>query len=777
MPVNRKRVQIKSNAGGGGVTRGARFNASGGRAVGQAFKEVSNRAARHAAEYSRAMASAAEEEGLALAKAAVFSQDEMGTPQLPPNAAERMGSIARRAYDGAIEERYAHQLTTAVRAQVGDAHNANLYDMDAFLDDANTRLEAMGENVPEHMQGAFQQISTGVLADQGAQIGRRQGQLAIRNARDRAPLTVNDAVQSAVDNVHAGYDDRARMLVDDTLEMIDKTGTEIMSPGDKRDAKKSALLRVGVARMQQDLDLAEASPAELSRIIADLKLGEDEDLLKYFQHDGVDFDKRELAGRAANEINSLLGEANRRQRERAAQAQEAGKVAIIREGGARDTQGNRELLDQDLSRRAKIRRKDGNGYRPLTMHDWANMEDEERHSLVSLSKDAGFRPESMNQFFRGAMRGDDPELLAAGFELYRDLREAPNSRGESGVDLTADLPEKVKEVYGIAELLHGSGDVGQEGIQEAFGLWNSLKEEGDWSDDKWAKELYPSIGGGMFSGGALTPDNWQDRLGEYMEDELFSGVTEEPKEREEAMRIFKTYYRAGAGLHGFDEAMEMTRQSMEGRWVETDYMNRRSSYAPEKWYPEPASDGFMDAFWKADSAVNDAIFDFIGIEKGEGIGFGIGSDALTRTRVNTFDMVAHKGIKELVENHPDPLFREQYANEGELYIGGRDYLLKPASKGTPPVYHVMMKGDDGTAHPIGTLDVRQKYEDMTKIDVNFRAREDALQERKGEMLVDKFGRNGVDQMIAEELIKNPNRDPAEIIEDFWGENFEMGDGE
>jgi len=777
MPVNRKRVQIKSNAGSGGVTRGARFSGSGGRAVGQAWRELGNRAARHAADYSRAMASAAEEEGLALAKAAVFSQDEMGTPQLPPNAAERMGSIARRAYDGAIEERYAHQLTTAVRAQVADAHSANLYDMDAFLDDANGRLEAMAANVPEHMQGAFQQISTGVLADQGAQIGRRQGQLAISNARDRAPLIVDDAVQIAVDNVHAGYGDRAIMIVDQIFETIDKTGPEIMGPGKKRDAKKSALLRIGVARMQQDLGLADASPAELSRIATDLELGEDEELLKYFQHEGVDFDKRELAARAANEVRQLMGEANRRQSEAQALAKEAGQIAIIRAGGARDTQKNRSLLDQDLSRRAKIRRADGNGYRPLNMYDWANMDAEQRHSLVSLSKDAGFRPESMDKFFRGAMRGDDPELLAAGFELYRDLREAPNSRGESGVDLTADLPEKVKEIYGIAELLHGSGTVGQEGVQEAFQLWDSLKEEGDWSDDKWAKELYPSIGGGMFSGGALTPDNWQDRLGETIEDEIFGDVTAEPKEREEALRIFKTYYRAGAGLYGFEEAMEMTRQSMEGRWVETDYMNRRSSYAPEKWYPEPGAGGFVDAFWKADSAVNDALLDFIGIEKGEGVFLGIGSDALTRTRLNTFDMIAHEGIKEMVENHPDALFREEYKNDGELYIGGRDYLLKPASKGTPPVYHVMMKGDDGTVHSIGTLDVRQKYEDLTKIDVNFRAREEALQERKGEMLVDKFGRNGIDQMIAEELVKNPNRDPADIIEEFWGENFEMGEGE
>lgn len=787
MPVIRKRVEVPSTVGQGAAVSRPQGVASPGQPRGLAVTNVAGLAdqmaqnmARAAGEYSRAMAVTAEEEGLALAKAAVFNTDEMGMPILPPDIKDRMGKIAARAYTGAIEERYAHQMTTALRAQIADAQSANLYDMDGFLADAQGRIDQMREIVPPHMQGAFQQISTGLLADGGAQIGRRQGQIAIDEARAMAPMTVDDITKTAIDNINAGYADRATQLVDDAFEMIDKYGPEIMPLDKKREAKRDVVARTGIARIKKDFDLGEADSATIRALIADLNLGQNEELLKYFEYDGFDMDAREIARAAAGQLGVFLGEANSRDAAKRERTEKQANLDLIFGGGSKDTEKNKSLMDDGLSMALKIPRADGKGYRAITMGDWATMDPKQRVQAVALMKSAGYTSASVDQFFRAVMRGDDPDALVLGFELYRDLREGMNAQGETGMDLTADLPQKVKEIYGMAEILHGSGDPGQESIMEAFEMWNVLKTEGDWSDEQWAKALERE-GAWTRGVGRPTADNWQNNLDAYLEDEIFDGVSSSPAERAEARELFKTYYRAGSGLTSVENVTEMVRQSMEGRWMDSTYMNQRSSYAPEKWYPEPPAGGILEALKKGDRAVNDALFDFLGIPKGQGIWSlglsenGVFEDNLTRARANTFDIVAHRQIAEIIDN-ADPVLRDRFKIENDIYVGGRDYILKPASKGTPPVYHVMMLDDNGTPHTVGTLDVREAYEDFTRIDVSYRSRQEALLSRKGKMLTDEFGPAGIDGLIAQELAKDPTRDPWDIIEEYWGQTMgEMWD--
>jgi len=780
MPVIRKRVEVASTVGQGGAVQRPQSAMTPAQPselrvsnVAGLANQTAGHMARMAGEYSRAMALAAQDEGMALAKAAVFNMDEMGMPQMPEEIKHRMGSIAARAYTGAIEERYAHQMTTAIRAQIQDAQSANLYDMDAFIDDAQYRIDKMREVVPEHMQGAFQQISTGLLADGGAAIGRRQGQLAVQHAQERAPMTVDDAVQTIQDNIITGYDDRATMLVEQTFEMIDAFGPEIMSPAQKRAAKQNVLVSAGVERMKRDLNLndPETSAATISALIYDLNDGTNEDLLEYFTFEGFAENKREMAAAAAGQLNFMLGEANRRGSARRQQAEDQAELGLIFQGATKSSEKNKSLMDQGLSASLKIAREDGNGYRPINLYDWVSMDGDTRSGMVALMKDAGYTSETVDQFFRVAMRGDDPGIYAAGFELYRDLREGVNSRGENGADLTADLPQKVREVYGLAEMLHGSGNVGQEAIGQAFQTWDNLKSD-PWTDERWAEQLNADLrtGGNFFwrrGGSRTTADNWQRDLDGVLDDKLFRGVAPSAAERKEAREVFQTYYEAGQGLIDFDEAVEMTRQSMDGRFVDSEYMNQRSSMAPEIHYPTPPSNGLVDALLQGDRAMNEMLFNLLGIRK------GMGPEALTRARVNTFDVVAHGLIEDLVENHDDPLVQEIFPQRNELYIGGRDYILKPITRGGgPPQYEVMMRTADGPVRSLGVIDPREAYEGLTLADRSYRARQEAVLSRKGQMLTDKFGAAGIDAHIAQELVKDPTRDPWDIIEEFWGESMD-----
>jgi len=244
MPVKRQKIEIRSN-----LSTGSGVISPPTPAALSTIGQISGDMARRAGEISKVMAGIAEKEGIALAKAAVFSEDQYGLPIMPQDISDKMGRIANEAYDGVMEERFVHQMTTAVGAQLNDASIANQYDLEGFVADAQSRIDAMAETVPEEFRGAFQQVATGLMADHGARVGRAQAQVVRRDMGTQNVNMVEQMNNQVFEQFASGNDDRGRMMVNQTIEMIQKMSPATTSAADKQKLIEQTLANSALARL------------------------------------------------------------------------------------------------------------------------------------------------------------------------------------------------------------------------------------------------------------------------------------------------------------------------------------------------------------------------------------------------------------------------------------------------------------------------------------------------------------------------------------------------
>lgn len=733
MPVLRQRERMRDDVSFSPVR--ARVSGLGETGFSRVVDQSVSMLAKQAGDFARGMALTAEDEARRLAKAAVFSADASGMPQLPPNPTARMGRIAQRTYDAGIEDRFISQMTNAARAQIAEAENANLYDLDGFTADAEARMAAMGQDVPEGFEGLFQQILGGLIVDGGAGVGYRQGQLAINEATASVPGMLLDSTASIEEAILAG-DPSVDELINMTVENIEAQPAYILDRAAKDRAIDEVYYKAGLRRLMVDFDLDEASANDLQAIQAALinPTEENKEILDYFIRPGMDAPDMEMAQQAAGHIGQLIGAANDRDRSRSDRATKGARMDSILRGEASDSSENAELLDEHLTANAGLR--DARGMvRAVQPDDWLYVEGHKRADMVQAVKGSGIVPASMQQLFRRLERGnyesDNPAELKQAFLLWRDLQEQPTQGGVT-VDMSGVAGERLTAIFGLVSDLHGSGDITDEDVWTAVTMVGNLEEQ-EWDDTRLAS--------------ALSKSNWftnEDRkearrvMGEKVQSEVFDKLDVEPleKERAEAEKVFETYLRTG---YDPDTALDMVKQQFSTRYQPSKAMGgARSAYAPEKWYPAKPAATFGAAVNDLRRAAAQAIF---GSSKtGRAIFQAMSGNVASDYGMATpFEVIANAHIESMIKRNGIEFFQAGVSldNKGKRFLrAGIDYEVTKGAIGRNgmPIYKVTLIQPSGTRIPLsGMLDITQDYETYRKIEVDAVAIERAMRSREAEI--------------------------------------------
>jgi len=568
MPVTRVRERVQT--GGRAAPSGRPADTS---PLTGVLEQNGQMMARLAADYGQIMAQTAAEEGEALAKAAVFSTGPNGLPQLPEDLEGRMGRIASRVYNQNIEQHYTHALQTAIRAQIRDAENANMYDPEAFQRDVEDRIAGMAMDLPDEYAGVFDRLVEGEMVDAGLSIGRRVAQVADATQTSQIPVMTDNWRDRALDAVWAGNDDVARTMAE-SLDFIFDAQDHILTPGQKEELARGLWAEVGAARLIRDLDLVNSDdPAEIASLIERLNSGRDPELMKYFEDPRTGEPSYEMAAVAADRLGQYLSASNQRATAIRQRDQTAADMTLMVQGVTTKSKERQATLDliyaNDIGLEADGQR------RPMQWQDWFGLNADQRHRLVRRTKDVGYLSTSLEQAFRRLDTYRDSDEAADLFLLYRDLKEGPNNRGEVR-DMTGDLPERVQQVMELASALHGFGGVASESIGEAFRLMDGLEGQ-DWGDEQLA-DLLNRKNREWGRDTRITEETAQGELRRLIGTNM-SDIEMGERQMGMATTLLETWLRTDNSL---EDSLAMTRAAMEGRFSESGAMLgvERSEYAP-----------------------------------------------------------------------------------------------------------------------------------------------------------------------------------------------------
>lgn len=699
------------------------------------LRETTADMTRKAADFARGMAAAAEEEAKALAKAAVFSTGPNGLPQLPPNVTERMGRIARRTYDATIEDRFAHQMQTAIKGQINDARNANMYDLDGFIMDAESRISQMALDIPPGYEGMFQQISSGLMVDTGASIGYAQAQLQQEEAAVSAEQMAIDARSLIVDRIWRGEDEDAQAMIEAEVERIRAARPETISPSDKVKMIDDLYYEAGLRRMFRDFGIDEnnLSSDQLAALNAALQTGKDERIIGYFTRpdaNGEPIFDRKMAERAGYKVQEFMGVASARDAAVTKQAETAFTVDAVMAGKGSGTAKEKEAMDIGLGERLGLDR-------PLMPEDWAAMDDRTRTSVVQAVKDGGFESDSLATYFRTLEGESDPDALTRGFMLWRDLREQANSKGVVR-DLSGVAGARMGAIFARADNLHAGGTSLDLAARDAVAMAEKLflqDQNKAWDDRALAAAMNRDRTWlGTAFGARIDETNVRDKLAEIVDEIVFPDMDTTAEERAKAIDMLETHIRIGATA---PDAIEYTRQQQIDRYAESSAMGKRSAFAPEVHFPDPPAQSFGELFRGYQTyakgmgksvgevfleAPNALIPNFIG-----SYSVGLGADF---DRATVFERAANVEVQKMIEG--SGLDLETVYGDGELQRGadgsrflgnrflkpGRDYTLEYArpGKGGKPVYRVTLKQPGGISIQLdGELDVTEEYRKASEL--------------------------------------------------------------
>ena len=747
MPVKRERISIADRRQIN-PANAPRTN------VGSAMGALAESLANQANQYAQVMATEAEDKAKAWVRAAVLTTDENGMPAPPENITEGMGSIARRVYDEGIYDKMTYQMGVAIDNQINEAKNANMYDMEAFNEDASARLDSMFADVPEAMQGAYQQLRTKAMVDAGATIGRSQALLQMDVQRNllvgQNDQDVDLIADKFLENTPQARDELG-VIFEMAIEGIMSTPDHIASPEVKKQLIDKLTYAISAGRIRADLNTNDMTIAQLDGLINELQDPEQENiefLREYFpsfdmakneafkDQDGQIVPDRAAAKKFASELQQIKGGLHAQEAKEQKEREEEGLTKLVADGQAPTNSSNQTRLDRILMGQLKDVGYNG----PINADTWRSgvLNEKQRTTAMYQMKRSGMIPMSLARAFRSVNSDMDDDQLANMYELYTDMRFAPSGEGNPS-DISHLIPEKILARFLVADAIHGDGGGYNEGFREALRMAETYEDpQNQWDLLTWSNSL--KADGLKIIGDELTEDSLNNSIDQHLIKNVFDGSFR-TQELTQARDFFKIMFQQHAGLVGTKDSLsaatDLVRNGMKSRFVESSYILQKSMFAPEKHYPEPMPDNIIDAakllgkkalgnLIKADEKlVGNAkqfyqfLNPFLSVKSDDVVEPDLGS---ARVLATPFDMVINQHIDDLFANNPDLVpqhFKTKkfisFGNEG-IWEGGVHYQLIPLEqRGYPPKYKIqMLLKDQSRGHIIDEeFDPYPAYQELT----------------------------------------------------------------
>ena len=729
MPVKRERISIADRRQIN-PANAPRTN------VGSAMGALAESLANQANQYAQIMATEAEDKAKAWVRAAVLTTDENGMPAPPENITEGMGSIARRVYDEGIYDKMTYQMGVAIDNQINEAKNANMYDMEAFNQDASARLDSMFADVPEAMQGAYQQLRTKAMVDAGATIGRSQALLQQEVTKENWNGIVENDVDGISQNILLGNDQEAALQLEMAIGSLMEEKDHILNPSEKLQKINQIMYAMSKSRVQRDFNTNDMTVAQLDGMIAELLDPEQKNiefLREYFpafdmatndlvvDADGQVIPDRAAAKKFVSELQQIKGGLYAQEAKEQKEREEAGKVSLVADGQAPTNPSNQTRLDRILMGQLKDVGYNG----PINADTWRSgvLNEKQRTTTMYQMKRSGMIPMSLARAFRSVNSDMDDDQLANMYELYTDMRFAPSGEGNVS-DISHLIPEKVLASFLVADAIHGDGGGYNEHFRDALRMAETYQDpQNQWDLSTWNSFLNKD--GFKMLGDELTDENLDASIDNYLINNVLDS-NYRVEELGQARTLFKVMFQQNAGMVGeytasnstsaLDRTTSLVENAMASRFVESDYIVQKSMYAPEKFYPEPMPENILEVFSqlgkkalgnliKADEQlVGDFIqwaeiinpFSPLRPPSNDVVNPDLGS---ARLLAGPFDFIVNDHINQLIEDGAfDPLHMKK--KDRSLWEAGVHYRLIPLEQhGYPPQYKIqMLTKDQSTGH-------------------------------------------------------------------------------
>ena len=731
MPVNRERISIADRRQIN-PANAPRTN------VGSAMGAMAEVLANQANQYAQVMATEAEDKAKAWVRAAVLTTDENGMPAPPENITEGMGSIARRVYDEGIYNKMTYQMGVAIDNQINEAKNANMYDMEAFNQDASARLDSMFADVPEAMQGAYQQLRTKAMVDAGATIGRSQALLQQEVTKENWNGIVENDVDGISQNILLGNDQEAALQLEMAIGSLMEEKDHILNPSEKLQKINQIMYAMSKSRVQRDFNTNDMTVAQLDGMIAELLDPEQENidfLREYFpafdmatndlvvDADGQIIPDRAAAKKFVGELQQIKGGLYAQEAKEQREREEAGKVSLVADGQAPTNPSNQTRLDRILIGQLKDVGYNG----PINADTWRSgvLNEKQRTTAMYQMKRSGMIPMSLARAFRSVNSDMDDDQLANMYELYTDMRFAPSGEGNVS-DISHLIPEKVLASFLVADAIHGDGGGYNEHFRDALRMAETYEDpQNQWDLSTWNSFLNKD--GFKMLGDELTDENLDASIDNYLINNVLDS-NYRVEELGQARTLFKIMFQQNAGMVGeytasnstsaLDRTTSLVENAMVSRFVESDYIVQKSMYAPEKFYPEPMPENILEVFSqlgkkalgnliKADEQLVGDFIQWVEIinpfsplrpPSNEVVNPDLGS---ARLLAGPFDFIVNDHIDQLIENGAfDPLHMKK--KDRSIWEAGVHYRLIPLEQhGYPPQYKIqMLTKDQSTGHVV-----------------------------------------------------------------------------
>ena len=729
MPVKRERISIADRRQIN-PANAPRTN------VGSAMGALAESLANQANQYAQIMATEAEDKAKAWVRAAVLTTDENGMPAPPENITEGMGSIARRVYDEGIYDKMTYQMGVAIDNQINEAKNANMYDMEAFNQDASARLDSMFADVPEAMQGAYQQLRTKAMVDAGATIGRSQALLQQEVTKENWNGIVENDVDGISQNILLGNDQEAALQLEMAIGSLMEEKDHILNPSEKLQKINQIMYAMSKSRVQRDFNTNDMTVAQLDGMIAELLDPEQKNiefLREYFpafdmatndlvvDADGQVIPDRAAAKKFVSELQQIKGGLYAQEAKEQKEREEAGKVSLVADGQAPTNPSNQTRLDRILMGQLKDVGYNG----PINADTWRSgvLNEKQRTTTMYQMKRSGMIPMSLARAFRSVNSDMDDDQLANMYELYTDMRFAPSGEGNVS-DISHLIPEKVLASFLVADAIHGDGGGYNEHFRDALRMAETYQDpQNQWDLSTWNSFLNKD--GFKMLGDELTDENLDASIDNYLINNVLDS-NYRVEELGQARTLFKVMFQQNAGMVGeytasnstsaLDRTTSLVENAMASRFVESDYIVQKSMYAPEKFYPEPMPENILEVFSqlgkkalgnliKADEQLVGDFIQWVEIinpfsplrpPSNEVVNPDLGS---ARLLAGPFDFIVNDHINQLIEDGTfDPLHMKK--KDRSLWEAGVHYRLIPLEQhGYPPQYKIqMLTKDQSTGH-------------------------------------------------------------------------------
>ena len=729
MPVKRERISIADRRQIN-PANAPRTN------VGSAMGAMAEALANQANQYAQVMATEAEDKAKAWVRAAVLTTDENGMPAPPENITEGMGSIARRVYDEGIYDKMTYQMGVAIDNQINEAKNANMYDMEAFNQDASARLDSMFADVPEAMQGAYQQLRTKAMVDAGATIGRSQALLQQEVTKENWNGIVENDVDGISQNILLGNDQEAALQLEMAINSLMEEKDHILNPSEKLQKINKIMYAMSKSRVQRDFNTNDMTVAQIDGMIAELLDPEQENiefLREYFpafdmatndlvvDADGQVIPDRAAAKKFVSELQQIKGGLYAQEAREQKEREEASKVSLVADGQAPTNPSNQTRLDRILMGQLKDVGYDG----PINADTWRSgvLNEKQRTTAMYQMKRSGMIPMSLARAFRSVNSDMDDDQLANMYELYTDMRFAPSGEGNVS-DISYLIPEKVLASFLVADAIHGDGGGYNEHFRDALRMAETYQDpQNQWDLSTWNSFLNKD--GFKMLGDELTDENLDASIDDYLINNVLDS-NYRVEELGQARTLFKVMFQQNAGMVGeytssnstsaLDRTTSLVENAMASRFVDSDYIVQKSMYAPEKFYPEPMPENILEVFSqlgkkalgnliKADEQLIGDFIQWVEIinpfsplrpPSNEVVNPDLGS---ARLLAGPFDFIVNDHINQLIEDGVfDPLHMKK--KDRSLWEAGVHYRLIPLEQhGYPPQYKIqMLTKDQSTGH-------------------------------------------------------------------------------